>query len=160
MGGQAQRVVQLWQAYEQDDGPVTGIHLEIEQDLQVVQDGITDIVSLINDNDGRPLFLKCQPVDLRLYGMEVFRFPVSRLCAEGRGEAAVEVIDSQCREAGVNRLEQGRVQLPYPFPDSGGFAPARGAGKHPEALSPGEVIQPEQSFPEFCSLVKDLFGIF
>ena len=36
MDGKMQRVVQLWQADQKNDCPVTGIHLEVEQDLQVV----------------------------------------------------------------------------------------------------------------------------
>jgi len=33
MDGQAQHIVQLRQAYEQNDGPVTGIYLKIERDF-------------------------------------------------------------------------------------------------------------------------------
>ena len=66
--------VQLWQAGKKDNGPVPGIHFEIKQHLQVIQNRISDIVRFIYDDDRCLPFFKDEPVDLILYDLEVIRF--------------------------------------------------------------------------------------
>ena len=44
MVGKPKRVVDLRKTDKKDHCPVTGIHFEVKEDLQVIQDGIADIV--------------------------------------------------------------------------------------------------------------------
>ena len=50
MDGKLQRIIQLWQTDQKNHSPVPGVHLKVEQDLQVVKDSIFDIVRFIDDD--------------------------------------------------------------------------------------------------------------
>ena len=82
MVGKPERVVDLWKTDKKDHSPVTGIHFEVEEDLQVVKDGIADIVGFINDDHRGFLLIQCKPCDLALDCVEVLCLPVSSLRAE------------------------------------------------------------------------------
>ena len=92
MDGKLERIVQLRQSNQKDHCPVPGIHLKVEQDLQVVQDGVFDVVRFINDDHRGFPFIQSKAVDLFLNDMKVFRFTVGSLRAKGYGKIPAEVI--------------------------------------------------------------------
>ena len=92
MDGKLERIVQLGQPNQKDHCPVPGIHLKVEQELQIVQDGVLDIVRLINDDHRGFPFVQGKAVDLLLNDMEVFCFTVGSLRAKGYGKIPAEVI--------------------------------------------------------------------
>ena len=110
MYSKAERIVQLRKSGEEDDSPVTGIHLKVKQNLQVIQYSCADIVRFVhNDNRGLPFFYR-KPVDFVLYDFEVLRFPVGRHCTKFCSKVTVEIHNSQRRKAGVDYLVKGRIQ--------------------------------------------------
>ena len=66
MDGKLQRIIQLWQTDQKNHSPVPGVHLKVEQDLQVVENSIFDIVRFINDDNRSLLFIQGKAVDLLL----------------------------------------------------------------------------------------------
>ena len=102
--GKLQGIVQLGQPDEENNGQIAGIHLEVEQNLKIIQDSIADVVGLINDDDRRFLFFYGQTLDLVLDCIKVLCFPVCRLRAQRCSQIPVEVIDSNCRQAGVHHF--------------------------------------------------------
>ena len=64
MNGKLERIVQLRQSNQKDHCPVPGIHLKVEQDLQIIQDGVFDIVRFINDDHRSFPFIQRKTVDL------------------------------------------------------------------------------------------------
>ncbi len=64
VGRKAKGIVQLRQPDKENHCAVFGIHLKVEEDLEVIQDGTADIVCLIQDNDRRFLLVQGKPVDL------------------------------------------------------------------------------------------------
>ena len=147
MDTETECVVEDREACEKDDGPVTGIHVEVEEDLQVVQDRRIDIVRLVNDDDGRLPFLDGKPVDLSLYDAEIVRFPVGRDAAELGYKVPVEIIQGQGGQAAVDDLIKGRVHLMGPVPYHGRFPEARPSCQDAESLHLQEVIQAYACFP-------------
>ena len=104
MDGKLERIVQLGQSNQKDHSPVPGIHLKVEQDLQIVQDGVFDIVRLINDDHRGFPFIQGKAVDLLLDDMEVFCFTVGSLCTKGYGKVPVEIIYRNCGKAGIDHF--------------------------------------------------------
>ena len=102
MDGKLERIVQLGQSNQKDHCPVPGIHLKVEQDLQIVQDGVLDIVRLINDDHRGFSFVQGEAVDLLLDDMEVFCFTVRSLRTKGYGKIAVEIIYRNRGKAGID----------------------------------------------------------
>ena len=141
MDGKLERIVQLWKTDQKNYSPIPGVHLKVEQDLQIVEDSIFDIVRFVNDNDGSFSFIQGKPVDLTLNDMKVFSLSVGRLCAQGCGEIPVEIIHCNGRKAGIDHLIQGRVQSGRPGTDQSCFPTARSIGKKTEAFCSGKVIQ-------------------
>ena len=72
MVDEPERVVDLRKTDQEDHGPVTGIHFEVEEDLQIVQDAIADIVGLINDDHRGLLLIQNKPCNLPLDRVKVF----------------------------------------------------------------------------------------
>ena len=68
---QTERGIQLWKPGQKDDCPVTGIHLKVKQDFEVVHHGIADIVGFINDDDWCLTLFEGKTTDLLLYQPEV-----------------------------------------------------------------------------------------
>ena len=57
MDSQPKGIVQLRQPGQEDYRTVTGIHLKVKKDFQVIEDGAGNIVGLVNDDDrGDPFF--------------------------------------------------------------------------------------------------------
>ena len=57
MNSKVKGCVQLWKPGKKYGSPVTGIHFEVEKDLEVIEDGIVDVIRFINDDDrSLPLF--------------------------------------------------------------------------------------------------------
>lgn len=92
MDGKLQRIIQLWQTDQKNHSPVPGVHLKVEQDLQVVKDSIFDIVRFIDDDNWCLPLIQGKAVDLLLDDVKVFSLPVGWLCAQGCGEIPVEII--------------------------------------------------------------------
>ena len=86
MDGKLQCIIQLWQTDQKNHSPVPGVHLKVEQDLQVVKDSIFDIVRFIDDDNWCLPLIQGKAVDLLLDDMKVFGLPVGWLCAQGCGE--------------------------------------------------------------------------
>ena len=74
MYAESECAVQLWQTGKKDNGPVSGIHFEIKQHFQVIQNRISDIVRFIYDDNRCLSLFKDESVDLILYDLEVIRF--------------------------------------------------------------------------------------
>lgn len=159
MDGKLERIVQLRQADQENHSPVSGIHLKVEQDLQIVQNSVFDIVCFINDDNGSLPLIQSKTIDLLLNDMKVFRLPVGRLGTQRRGEIPVEIIHCNSRKAGIDHLIQGRVQSGRPGTDQSCFSTARSAGKKTEAFGPGKVIQTKFCLRIFGPFEKDLFGV-
>ena len=136
MDGKLERIVQLRQSNQKDHCPVPGIHLKFEQDLQVVQDGVFDVVRFINDDHRGFPFIQSKAVDLFLNDMKVFRFTVGSLRAKRHGKIPVEVIHCNRGETGIDHLIQRRVQPGRPGTYQCCLSPSRGAGKKAEAFGP------------------------
>ena len=66
--------------------PGPGIHLKVEQDLQIIQDGVFDIVRFINDDHRSFPFIQRKTVDLLLDDMKVFCFAVGSLRTKRHGK--------------------------------------------------------------------------
>ena len=159
MDGKLERIVQLWKTDQKNHSPIPGVHLKVEQDLQIVEDSIFDIVRFVNDNDGSFSLVQGKPVDLTLNDMKVFSLSVGRLCAQGCGEIPVEIIHCNGRKAGVDHLIQGRVQSGRPGTDQSCFPTARSTGKKAKAFGSGKVIQAKLCFRILGTFKKNLFGI-
>ncbi len=110
MNGKLERIVQLRQSNQKDHCPVPGIHLKVEQDLQIIQDGVFDIVRFINDDHRSFPFIQRKTVDLLLDDMKVFCFAVGSLRTKRHGKIPVEVIHCNRGEAGIDHLIQRRIQ--------------------------------------------------
>ena len=159
MDGKLERIIQLWQTDQKNHSPVPGVHLKVEQDLQVVKDSIFDIVRFIDDDNWCLPFIQGKAVDLLLDDVKVFSLPVGWLCSQGCGEIPVEIIHRNGRKAGIDHLIQGRVQSGRPGTDQSCFSTTRSAGKKAEAFGPGKVIQTKLCFCIFGTFKKDFFGI-
>ena len=159
MNGKLERIIQLRQSNQKDHCPVPGIHLKVEQDLQIIQDGVFDIVRFINDDHRSFPFIQRKTVDLLLDDMKVFCFAVGSLRTKRHGKIPVEVIHCNCGEAGIDHLIQRRIQPGRPGTYQGCLSPARSAGKKAEAFGSSKVIQPERRLRKFSTIKKDLFRI-
>ena len=104
MDGKLQRIIQLWQTDQKNHSPVPGVHLKVEQDLQVVKDSIFDIVRFIDDDNWCLPLIQGKAVDLLLDDVKVFSLPVGWLCAQGCGEIPVEII--HCKSGVPYDIEQ------------------------------------------------------
>ncbi len=135
MDGKLERIVQLRQADQENHSPVSGIHLKVEQDLQIVQNSVFDIVRFINDDNWSLPLIQSKTIDLLLNDMKVFSLPVGRLGTQRRGEIPVEIIHRNGGKAGIDHLIQGRVQSGRPGTDQSCFSTARSAGKKTDLLS-------------------------
>ena len=159
MDGKLERIVQLWKTDQKNHSSIPGVHLKVEQDLQIVEDSIFDVVGFVNDNDGCLSLIQGMPVDLTLNDMKVFSLSVGRLCTQRCGKIPVEIIHRNGGKAGVDHLIQGRVQSGRPGTDQSCFSTTRSAGKKAEAFGPGKVIQAKFRLRIFGSFEKDLFGV-
>ena len=159
MDPEPEGVVKVGEPCQEDDCPVPGIHIEVEQDLQVVQNRRADIVGLVDNDDRRLPFFQRQTVDLILDDPEIVRLPVGGDAAELKDEVPVEIIQCQGRKAAVDDLVQRRVHLPRPVPDDGRLPAPGPAGQEPEALRLQEISEPEGRLPVLLRLDQDLFGV-
>ena len=116
MHAEAQGGVELRKPDQKDDCPVFGIHLKVEEDLQVVQDSVADIIRLVNDDDRCAALFQDKTRDLILYGLEVVRFTEGWLGTQFAGKVTVKIIYSKRGQAGIDDFVQGRIE--------GGLPPA------------------------------------
>ena len=111
MYAQPQRGVQLRETGKQHRSTVPGIHLKIEEDFQVVEDGIVDVICFVNNNNRRFLLFYGKACNFFLNAPEIIRLAETGLCAQLFGQIAVKVVYRERREAGVNRFVEGWVQF-------------------------------------------------
>lgn len=152
MDVQGKGMIEDGKAGKKNNGAITGIHVKVKEHLEVIKDGIGDIVGLVNDEDGSNPLFESKTGYLGLDDLEIIGLSIGRDQTELVNERAIEFHDSQGRHSGITNLKERRIQRSGKMSDHGRFAEAGSAGQKAKAFSGSKIVKAKQSLLEFRGL--------
>lgn len=145
-------MINLRKTDEKNNGTVLGIHLEVEEDFEIVQDRGADVVGFIHNNNRSNTFGEPATGNLFLNQAKIVHFAVRRLHTEVQGQVFVEFLHGQSREAAVNNLVQRWIEARGPVVNNGSFPVPGPPVNRPKPFVPVRI--PSLCFASLASQVE------